>query len=115
MDKAREFQKHIYFCFIDYAKAFDCVDHNKLWKLLQEMGLPDHLICLLRNLCTGQKVWYSYLFQNFPQCILIHTVKVFGVVNKAEVDVFLELSCFFDDPADWQFDLCFLFLFLKPA
>ena len=50
MEKAREFQKNIYFCFIDYAKAFDCVDHNKLWKILKEMGIPDHLICLLRNL-----------------------------------------------------------------
>ena len=53
--KAREFQKNIYFCFIDYAKAFDCVDHNKLWKILQEMGIPDHLTCLLRNLYTGQE------------------------------------------------------------
>ena len=50
IEKAREFQKNIYFCFIDYAKAFDYVDHNKLWKLLQEMGIPDHLTCLLRNL-----------------------------------------------------------------
>ena len=50
MEKAREFQKNIYFCFIDYAKAFDCVDHNKLRKILKEMGIPDHLICLLRNL-----------------------------------------------------------------
>ena len=50
MEKGREFQKNIYFCFIDYAKAFDCVDHNKLWKILKEMGIPDHLICLLRNL-----------------------------------------------------------------
>jgi len=50
IEKAREFQKNIYFCFIDYAKAFDCVDHNKLWKILQEMGLPDYLTCLLRNL-----------------------------------------------------------------
>ena len=50
MEKAREFPKHIYFCFIDYAKAFDSVDHNKLWKILQEMGIPNHLICLLRNL-----------------------------------------------------------------
>ena len=50
MEKAREFQNNIYFCFIDYAKAFDCVDHNKLWKILKEMGLPDHLPCLLRNL-----------------------------------------------------------------
>ena len=54
MEKAREFQKNIYFCFIDYAKAFDCVDHNKLWKILKEMGIPDHLTCLLRNLCAGQ-------------------------------------------------------------
>ena len=50
MEKAREFQKNIYFCFIDYAKAFDCVDQNKLWEILKEMGIPDHLTCLLRNL-----------------------------------------------------------------
>ena len=49
MEKAREFQKNIYFCFIDYAKVFDCVDHNKLWKILKEMGIPDHLTCLLRK------------------------------------------------------------------
>uniref|UniRef100_A0A4W2D073 Reverse transcriptase domain-containing protein n=1 Tax=Bos indicus x Bos taurus TaxID=30522 RepID=A0A4W2D073_BOBOX len=55
MEKAREFQKNIYFCFIDYAKAFDCVDHNRLWKILKELGLPDHLICLLRNLYVGQE------------------------------------------------------------
>ena len=55
MEKAREFQKSIYFCFIDYAKAFDCVDHNKLWKILQEMGIPDHLTCLLRNLYAGHE------------------------------------------------------------
>ena len=54
IEKAREFQKNIYFCFIDYAKAFDCVDHKKLWKILKEMGIPDHLTCLLRNLYTGQ-------------------------------------------------------------
>ena len=53
--KAREYQKNIYFCFIDYAKAFDCVDHNKLWKILQEMGISDHLTCLLRNLYAGQE------------------------------------------------------------
>ena len=53
--KAREFQKNIYFSFIDYAKAFDCVDHNKLWKILQKMGIPDHLTCLLRNLHAGQE------------------------------------------------------------
>ena len=53
--KAREFQKNIYFCFIDYAKAFDCVDHNKPWKILKEMGIPDHLTCLLRNLNWSQE------------------------------------------------------------
>ena len=53
MEKAKEFQKNIYFCFIDYAKGFDCVDHNKLWKILREMGIQEHLICLLRNLYTG--------------------------------------------------------------
>ena len=55
MEKAREFQKNIYFCFIDYAKAFDCVDHDKLWKILKEVGIPDHLTCLLRNLYAGQE------------------------------------------------------------
>jgi len=54
-EKAREFQKNIYFCFIDYVKAFDCVDHNKLWKILKEMGIPDHLTCLLRNLHAPQE------------------------------------------------------------
>ena len=53
--KKQEFQKNIYFCFIDYAKAFDCADHNKLWKILEEMGIPDHLTCLLRNLYAGQE------------------------------------------------------------
>ena len=66
--KAREFQKNIYFCFIDYAKAFDCVDHNKLWKILQEMGIPDHLTCLLRNLYAGQEAtdwtWNNRLVPN---------------------------------------------------
>ena len=55
IEKAREFQENIYFCFIDYTKAFDCVDHNKLWKILQEMGIPDHLTCLLRNLYATHK------------------------------------------------------------
>ena len=55
MEKARELQTNIYFCFIDYAKAFDCVDHNQLWKILIDMGIPDHLICLLRNLYAGQE------------------------------------------------------------
>ena len=55
IEKAREFQKSIYFCFIDYAKAFDCVDHNKLWKILKEIGVPDHLTCILRNLYACQE------------------------------------------------------------
>ena len=55
IEKAREFQRNIYFCFIDYAKAFDCVDHNELWKIFQEMGTPDHLTCLLRSLYEGQE------------------------------------------------------------
>ena len=55
MEKAREFQKNIYFCFIDYAKAFDCADHIQLWKILKEMGIPDHLTCILRNLYAGQE------------------------------------------------------------
>ena len=55
MEKGREFQKNIYYCFIDYSKAFDYVDHNKLWKILREMGIPDHLTCLLRNLYAGQE------------------------------------------------------------
>ena len=54
-EEAREFQKIIYFCFTDYTKAFDCVDHNKLWKILKEMEIPDHLVCLLRNLYAGQE------------------------------------------------------------
>ena len=56
IEKAKEFQKNIYFCFIDYDRAFDYVDHNKLWKILKEMGIPDHLTCLLRNLYAGQEV-----------------------------------------------------------
>ena len=55
IDKAREFQKNIYFCFTDYAKTFDCMDHNKLWKILKAIGIPDYLTCLLRNLCAGQE------------------------------------------------------------
>ena len=55
IEKAREFQKNIYFCLTDYAKAFDCVDHNKLWKILKDMGISDHLTCLLRNLYAGQE------------------------------------------------------------
>ena len=80
MEKAREFQKHIYFCFIDCAKAFDCVDHNKLWKILKEMGIRDHLTCLLRNLYAGQEAtvrtghettdWFQIGKGVHPSCIL---------------------------------------------
>ena len=62
--KAREFQKNIYFCFIDYTKAFDCVDHNKLWKILKEMGILDHLTCLLRNLCLQVKKQQNWTWNN---------------------------------------------------
>ena len=58
IEKPKEFQKNIYFCFINYAKAFDCVDHNKLWKILKETGIPDHLTCLLRNLYAGQEATF---------------------------------------------------------
>ena len=62
IEKAREFQKNIYFCFIDYAKAFDCVNHNKLWKILKEMGIQDHIICLLRNLYMSQEATVRNLY-----------------------------------------------------
>ena len=80
MEKAREFQKNIYFCFIDYAKAFDCVDYKKWWKILQEMGIPDHLTHLLRNLYAGQEAtvrtghgttdWFQIGKGVFQGCIL---------------------------------------------
>ena len=67
--KAREFQKNVYICFTDYTKAFNCVDHNKLWKILQEMGIPDHLTCLLRNLYPGQAATVkTNLFQQNQTC-----------------------------------------------
>ena len=82
MEKAREFQKNIYFCFIDYAKAFDCVDHNKLWKILNEMGIPDHLTRFLRNLYAGQEAtvrtghgttdWFQIGKGVHQGCILSH-------------------------------------------
>ena len=75
MEKAREFQKNLYFCFIDYAKAFDYVDHNQLWKILKEMGIPDHLTCLLRNLYASQKATVragygrTHWFQIGKECV----------------------------------------------
>ena len=65
MERAEELEKNIYFCFIDYNKAFDCMDHNQLWKILKEMGIPDHLTCLLRNLYAGQNwTWNNRLVPN---------------------------------------------------
>jgi len=79
-DKAREFQKNIYFCFTDYAKTFDCMDHNKLWKILKAIGIPDYLTCLLRNLCAGQEAtvrtghgtmdWFKIREGVYQDCIL---------------------------------------------
>ena len=76
IEKAREFQKNINFCFIDYAKAFDCVHHNKLWKILREMGIPNHLTCLLRNLYAGQeatvrtvRTWNNRLVPNWERIL----------------------------------------------
>ena len=85
IEKARGFQKNIYFCFIDYTKAFDCVDHKKLWKILKEMGIPDHLNCLLRNLYSGQEAtvrtghgttdWFQIRKGVSQGCILVHHEK----------------------------------------
>ena len=97
--KAREFQKNIYFCFIDYAKAFDCVDHKKLWKILKEMGIPDHLTHLLRNLYTGQEAtvrtghgttdWFQIgkgAHQGFIQSSCLFNVYVQYIMWNIELD-----------------------------
>ena len=80
MEKAKEFPKNIYFCFIDYAKPFDCVDHNKLWKILKEMGIPDHLICLLRNLYAGQEETVKTGHET-TVCFQIRKAVLFGYTN----------------------------------
>ena len=77
IEKAREFQKNIYFCFIDYAKAFDCVEHNKLWKALKKTGIPDHFTCLLKNLYAGQEATVRILLkvvQNWERSVYCHPV-----------------------------------------
>ena len=95
MEKAREFQKNIYFFFIDYATAFDCVHHNKLWKILQEMGIPDHLTCLMRNLYAGQdagqqlepdmKQWtYSKLGKEYIKAVYFHPVYLTYIQSTSE-------------------------------
>ena len=88
-DKARDLQKNIYFCFIDYTKAFDCVDHNKLWKILKEMGIPDHLTCLLRNLYAGQEVTvrtgHGTTGCNIAIYVVYNKVRVFNLRFTIEV------------------------------
>ena len=113
IQKAREFQKNIYLCFIDYTKASDSVDHKKLWKTLKEMGITDHLTCLWRRKWQAAPVFLPGKFHGLRSLggyspwdhkqsdtteWLIHTVKGFSVVNEAEVDIFLELPCFLYDP-----------------
>ena len=118
-EKAREFQKNIYFCFIDYAKAFDCVDHNQLWKILKEMGIPDHLICLLRNLYASQEAtvrighgttdWFQ-IGQGVRQgCILspclFNLYAEYIMRNKLESRLLREISITSDmhmTPPSWQ-------------
>ena len=99
MEKAREFQRNIYFCFIDYAKAFGCVDHNKLWKILKEMGIPDQLTCLLRNVYAGQEAtvrtghgitdWFQIRKGVRQGCILspcLFNLYVEYIMRNAELD-----------------------------
>ena len=95
MEKARELKKNIYFCFTDCAKAFDCIDHNKLWKILKEMGLPDHLAFLLRNLYAGQEATFLYVYIYttsslfIPLLICLCTFRFFHVlpiVNNAAMN-----------------------------
>ena len=99
IEKAREFQKNIYFGFIDYTKAFDCVDHNQLWKILKEMGIPDHLTCLLRNLYAGQEatfrtrqgtmIWFQTGKGVHQGCILspyLFNVYVEYIIRNARLD-----------------------------
>ena len=94
IEKAREFQKNTYFCFIDYAKSFDCVDYNKLWKILKEMGIPDHLTCLLRNLYAGQKAtepdmkqWIgSKLGKEYVKTVYCHSAYLTSMQRNARLD-----------------------------
>ena len=96
IEKAREFQKHICFCFTDYAKTFDCVDHNKLWKILKEMGIPDHLTCLLRNLYAGQEAtvrtghgttdWFQ-IGKGIPGCLTCLLRKLYVKKQQLKLDM----------------------------
>ena len=91
IEKTREFQKNIYFCFIDHAKAFDCGDHNKLWKILQEMGIPDHLTCLLRNLYAGEEA----------KVRTVHRTKVWFQIRKGVHQGCMWSSCLFNLYAEY--------------
>ena len=102
IDKLREFQKSIYFCFIDYAQAFDYVDHNKLWKILQEMGIPDHLTCLLRNLYVGKEAtvrtghgttdWFQ-LGKEYVQAVYYHPAYLISMQCSVQFSSVQLLSC----------------------
>ena len=95
IEKARAFQKNIYFCFIYYTKAFDCGSQQTVGNSSRDGNTRPPYLPSEKSVCR-----YSHLLKNFPQFVVIHTVKGFSVVNKAEVDVFLELICFVDDPTD---------------
>ena len=125
IERAGEFQKNIYFCFLDYAKAFDCVDHDNLWKILQEMGIPNHLICLLRNLYAGQEAtvrtrhrttdWFQigkgvfkavYCHPAYLTCILSASCEILGwMKHKLQSRLLGEISITSDmqiTPPLWQ-------------
>ena len=118
MEKAKEFQKNIYFCFIDYTKAFDCVDHKKLWKILKEMGMPDHLTCLLyvdqeatvrtEHGTSGSKLGkeYNMVVYCHPACVQSSSCKMLGCMNhKLELRLLGEISTTSDMQAislEWQ-------------
>ena len=91
-EKAKEFQKNIYFCFIDYAKAFGCVDHNKLWKILKETEIPDHLTCLLRNLYTGQEATVRTRYRT----------KAWFKIGKGVLQGYILLPCLFNLHAEYS-------------
>ena len=99
MEKAREFQKNIYFCFTDYAKALSCVDHNKVWKILKEMGIPDHLTCLLRNLYAGQEV--TDLHTDFCPVRTGHGTTDWFQIGKGVLQGCILSSCLFNLHAEY--------------
>ena len=101
MEKAREFQKNICFCFIDYAKTFDCMDHNKLWKILKEMGIPDHLTCLLRNLYAGQEATVRTVHGTTDWKFQIQIWKLLFQIGKGVRPGCILSPCFFNLYAEY--------------